>query len=402
MMEKTRDPTLNAPQTVQSSGRPRREHRSSPPATPSSAPASEAFALGRTTSRGRERAKNKKSGRRPFEFQTIVLVIALLVAVAAVVYVVWPRPAPRIDLTGGAERVAPARIADIPINGQRAFSFLQRICDLGPRISGSVGMKKQREILAEHFHRLGGKVEVQAWNQRHPVDGSAVEMANLIVRWHPDRHERILLCAHYDTRPYPDQDPNRRRRRDVFLGANDGASGVAALAELGYYMSDVKNVGVDFVLFDAEEFIFDASRDPYFLGSERFAHDLVATPPEHRYRYALLLDMVGDASLQIFQERNSLSWRDSAPLVFEIWRTARDLGVREFIDRPGHTVRDDHLALHEIAGIPSCDIIDFDYPKPSPRGGGAYWHTTMDTPDKCSGDSLAKVCWVVLEWLKRQ
>ena len=164
-------------------------------------------------------------------------------------------------------------------------------------------------------------------------------------------------------------------------------------------MSTVTKVGVDFVLFDGEEFIYDDRRDTYFLGSEFFARDYVANAPAYRYRFAVLLDMVGDAQLQIFYERNSVSWRDSAPLVHDIWRTAHRLGVREFIARPRHKVRDDHLQLHNVAGIPSCDIIDFDYPRPGFRN--SYWHTTLDTPDKCAPLSLAKVGWVVLEWVKQ-
>ena len=87
---------------------------------------------------------------------------------------------------------------------------------------------------------------------------------------------------------------------------------------------------------------------------------------------------------------------------FDIWRTAHRLGVREFIARPGHKVRDDHLQLHNVAGIPSCNIIDFDYPRPGfRRSRNSYWHTTLDTPDKCAPLSLAKVGWVVLEWVKQ-
>ena len=356
--------------------------------------------MARTTKKTSQRRQESTVAAKGPKYQSMLLALSLLVGIGAVVWVLLFR--------GGESRpfesppAAPARMAQNPINGQRAYQFLTQICNLGPRISGSRGMQQQQQLLAAHFQELGAVVEAQRWKERHPNDGSPVEMVNMIVRWHPDRNERILLCAHYDTRPYPDQDPNPRKRRDPFIGANDGASGVAALAELGYHMSAVENVGVDFVFFDAEEFIFQPDRDKYFLGSERFARDLVASPPAHQYRYAVLLDMIGDANLQIFQERNSITWRDSAPLVYDIWRTARELGVREFIDRPRHRVRDDHLALHDIAGIPSCDIIDFDYPRPTIRGGGAYWHTTMDTADKCSAESLAKVSWVVLEWLKRQ
>ena len=104
-----------------------------------------------------------------------------------------------------------------------------------------------------------------------------------------------------------------------------------------------------------------------------------------------VFDMVGDAQLQLPQERNGLRWRDTRPLIDEIWATARRLGVREFIARPGYEIRDDHVMLHNLGGIPICDVIDFDYPP---------WHTQGDTPDKCSALSLAKVGWVTREWLK--
>jgi len=223
----------------------------------------------------------------------------------------------------------------------------------------------------------------------------------LIVQWHPEKKERILLCAHYDTRPYPDRDPNPRRRRGTFIGANDGASGVAVLAELGKHVAGLESrYGIDFALFDGEEFVFQEDRDPYFIGSEYFARQYVGNPPAYRYRCAVLLDMVGDANLTIRPDRLSLSWPDSRPLVRDIWAVARKLGVTEFKTRPYLTViTDDHLKLHDVGGIPACDIIDFDYT--APRSRRSYWHTEADTPDKCSADSLGKVGWVVLEWLRQ-
>lgn len=160
--------------------------------------------------------------------------------------------------------------------------------------------------------------------------------------------------------------------------------------ELAHKMADLPGrLGVDFVLFDGEELVFQ-ERDPYFLGSEHFAQDYAANPPDYRYRWGVLLDMVGDADLQIYEERGSAGWRDTKPLVKAIWDTARRLGVREFIPQKGHEIRDDHLPLHNTAKIPTCDIIDFDYPA---------WHTEGDTADKCSALSLAKVGWVIGEWL---
>ncbi len=291
--------------------------------------------------------------------------------------------------TPGTARPSDFTLEQIPFDGNRAYSYLEQLCALGRRYSGSEGMRKQQALIISHFEKLGAKVERQSWRIRHPLDGSAVELTNIIVRWHPQIKDRVLLAAHYDTRPYPDRDPETPR--GLFVGANDGASGVAVLMELGNTMSTLKSrYGVDFVFFDAEEFVFDQQRDRYFLGSEYFSRDYRAGNRGYEYRWAVLLDMIGDADLQIYYERNSLSWRDSRPLVEEIWATANRLGITEFVPRGEHRIRDDHLPLHNTARIPSCDIIDFDYP---------YWHTTEDTPDKCSPLSLAKVGWVIREWL---
>jgi Zn-dependent M28 family amino/carboxypeptidase len=162
--------------------------------------------------------------------------------------------------------------------------------------------------------------------------------------------------------------------------------------ELGRHMPALQGkVGVDFVLFDAEEFVFDEQGGKYFLGSEHFSTRYALDKGPQRYRYAVLLDMVGDADLQIFHEKNTMRRAMNRPLVESLWKTAQQLKVREFVPRAKYDVRDDHLALMDIAKIPSCDLIDFDYP---------YWHTTEDTPDKCSDLSLAKVGWVLHEWLK--
>lgn len=288
-------------------------------------------------------------------------------------------------------------LRDIPFNGERAYEHLQEICAIGPRISGSEGMQKQQDLVTRHFEALGAKVTPQELFVRHPETGERTRLANLIIEFHPDRKERVLFCAHYDTRPFPEEDPDPRKRRGEFIGANDGASGVALLMELGTHMADYRGkYGVDFVLFDAEEFIFDRQRDKYFLGSEHFANQYVANPPEHKYRCGVLLDMVADKELHLYQEKNSVYLRDVRPITNGIWATAQRLGVREFIARTRHEINDDHLPLNHIARIPTCDIIDFDYPRPGPM---SYWHTTHDVPENCSALSLAKVGWVVHEWL---
>jgi hypothetical protein len=218
-------------------------------------------------------------------------------------------------------------LADIPFNGARAYDYLNDLCVLGSRVSGSPGMQAQQKMLVAHFQKLGAKIRFQKFRLRHPVDGSPVAMANLIVEWQPQRRERILLCTHYDTRPYPDNDPVNPR--GVFLGANDGASGTALLMELGNQMANIKgDVGVDFVFFDAEEFVFQERSDAYFAGSEYFAANYASHPAGFRYKYAVLLDMVGDAELQIYPDRQSMSWDDSRRL--RCWHGVRiqGLGVR--------------------------------------------------------------------------
>jgi len=289
------------------------------------------------------------------------------------------------------------RLEKIPFRGARAYDYLKQLCDLGPRCSGSEAMLAQQKFLAEHFEKIGAKVEFQRFAAPYPLDGPDeqmigrdVPMANIIVRFQPANPHRIMLCSHYDTLPFPLCDPTNRRGR--FVGANDNGSGVAILMELGNELAQhPPKVGVDFVFFDGEEFLF-AKDGKYFLGSEHFANEYVKHPPAFRYRYAVLLDMVGGAELRLPQELNSVTWDDSRPLVDEIWATAARLGVQEFIARPKlDAIRDDHLALHDVGKIPACDLIDFDY---------KYWHTQGDTPEHCSALSLAKVGWVLQEWLR--
>lgn len=284
-------------------------------------------------------------------------------------------------------------------SADRAMGYLQTICDFGSRPTASEAFAKQQQYLRDFFTRNGADVRLQTEAIRHPETGQPVEMSNLIAAWFPERPIRFLLCAHYDTRPFPDMD--RENPRGVFIGANDGASGVAAWMEMSHHFSDLpEDVGVDVVLFDAEEFIFDEGRDEFFLGSIYFAQQYLIDPPTVPYRAGILLDMVGDRELQLLYERNSL--RYARDVTRSIWRTAARLGVRAFVPRTRmQEIRDDHLPLNQIAKIPTTDLIDFDYPRPGFREP-QYWHTTQDIPANCSGTSLAAVSWVVHQWLIEQ
>ena len=275
-----------------------------------------------------------------------------------------------------------------PFSSKRASDYLLKICRIGPRPSGSRGMVEQQKLIVKHFTDLGAKVFYQPFDVAHPVNGAPVRMNNIVVSWNPEAKERVLLCCHYDTRPFPDRDFYNPRGK--FVGANDGASGVALFMEMGHHMKDLNpTYGVDFILFDGEELVYRRG-DKYFWGSEHFAKQYRSNPPEYKYHYGVLVDMIGDRRLSIYMEKNSM--RLAPELTRSIFATAQKLRVREFVPKLKHEVRDDHLALNEIAGIPACDLIDFDY---------RYWHTTKDVPSQCSGASLQKVGRVLMEWLEK-
>ena len=165
----------------------------------------------------------------------------------------------------------------------RALGYLKEICEIGPRISGSAGMVKQQKLLQTHFEKHGGKVSYQRFNAQQESRKEPVAMANMIVSWQPEKQRRIVFCGHYDTRPIADQEPERRRWTQPFVAANDSASVAAWMMELAHHMKDITPaVGIDFVLFDGEEYIFEPGHDKYFFGSDHFAAEYVKQK-EKRY-----------------------------------------------------------------------------------------------------------------------
>jgi hypothetical protein len=284
---------------------------------------------------------------------------------------------------GGQEKPA-------AFDGKRAMKYLEAICDIGPRQCGTAGMRQQIKLLTKHFEDLGLKVEMQTFSAKQVSRKEAVEMTNLIVRFFPDRQQRVILCSHYDTRPIADQEPDPRKWREKFVSANDGGSGVAFLMELAHHMKDLKTkVGVDFVFFDGEEFIFDRDRDAYFFGSKHFAQTYQSGKGKMKYVAAILLDMIGGQGAKFPVEGHS--WMQAKDLCKEVWNIAREQKCKMFQDRVGGRVLDDHIALLD-GGIPAIDIIDFDY---------EHWHRLSDVPANCSADSLTEVSKVLTIWLQR-
>jgi hypothetical protein len=294
----------------------------------------------------------------------------------------------------GADRAKQGQDAKpVAFDGKRAMGYLEKICAIGPRISGSRAMKKQQEIIKKHFEEIGAKVAYQTFMAKQNSVKGEVEMTNIIISFQPEKKRRVILCSHYDTRPIADQEKDPRDWYRPFVSANDGGSGVALLMELGNHMKDLKmNVGVDFVIFDGEEYIYKtegANRDRYFIGSEHFAKTWRKTKDRCDYSAAILLDMIAGKQIRFPLEVNS--YRFYPELCKEIWGIAREQNVKAFMPQWGHEVQDDHLSLQKV-GIPAIDIIDFDYP---------HWHKLSDTPENCSGASMEQVAKVLSVWLQR-
>jgi glutaminyl-peptide cyclotransferase len=282
----------------------------------------------------------------------------------------------------------------IPFDGERAMGYLRKVCELGPRMSGTPTMKKQQELIRKHFEDLGAKVRAQDFDGKQTSVKRPVAMTNLIVSFFPDRERRIIICSHYDTRPIADQEPDERKWREPFLSANDGGSGVAFLMEMGNHMKDFPTkVGVDFVFFDGEEFIWDRERDKYFLGSMHFAKSWHARGKNDRPNYlgAVLLDMIAGKGARFPVEGHSLEHDKSEPLCRELWGIADSLRMTAFRQERGDTVRDDHIQLQYV-GIPAVDIIDFSY---------KHWHRLGDTPANCAPEGMEQVARVLTVWMQR-
>jgi hypothetical protein len=305
---------------------------------------------------------------------------------------------PRFAEDRGKPAAGGGDVRGIPFDGGRAVKYLNQLCDLGPRVSGSDGMAKQQEIVTKHFEAHGAAVTRQEFEAKQNSRRDKVRMTNLVAAWHPERTKRVILCTHYDTRPMAHEEPDRRNWNRPFVSANDGTSGVAFLMELAHHLKDLPTAyGVDLVLFDGEEYIFEPTGpfgggDRFFFGSDHFADQYVKNKAKLPYRYeaAVLFDLFAHPGATFPIEGHS--WAMAPTVADQLWKVAAAVGAKGFQYKLGGDVSDDHLALNR-AGIPAVDVIDFE-------GYRAHWHRLSDTPDKVSGDQMAEVAKVVTTWLQ--
>ena len=259
----------------------------------------------------------------------------------------------------------------VEFNADRAYQDVEYQLSLGPRIPGTSGHEQILDWMESELEAENWQVE----RQELRINGKKV--INLIATRGLGTY--ILIGAHYDTRILADHDPEPSLRDDPVPGANDGASGVAVLMELARTLPENLPVAIKLVFFDAED---NGGIDDWdwILGSRAFVRELVDKPSA-----AIIVDMIGDADLEVYYERNS-----DIALMEQIWQQARNLGYENiFIPEYKHSMLDDHTPFIE-AGIPAVDLIDFDYP---------YWHTTSDTLDKVSPESLKSIGDTLTAWL---
>ena len=292
------------------------------------------------------------------------------------------------------EQPAKAVVTHPPFNADSAYAWVEAQVNFGPRTPGSAAHAACADYLVKTLQRFTPEVQVQS----APIkahDGKTFQLKNIIASFNPTQKKRVVLAAHWDTRPRADQDTERTNQ--AIDGANDGASGVAVLLEMARnFALQAPSVGVDIVLFDLEDYGISEVADSYCLGSQYWA----ANPHKTGYRaeYGILYDMVGGKDARFYMEGYSMYY---APHIMrKVWNAAHDLGFGSFFTfQQSNPITDDHYYVNKIAGIPMIDIIEHD--PTSPTGFGKYWHTHDDGMEVIDRATLQAVgqstLWVVYQ-----
>lgn len=274
-------------------------------------------------------------------------------------------------------------------NSDAAYNLVKKQLEFGPRFTNSPGHAQIRDWLLEQSRVYADEVIRQDFTAQ-AYTGEALNGTNIIARFKPEIAERVLLCAHYDTRPMADKDTVDQDK--PILGADDGASGVAVLLEIARQLKEKPiPMGVDMVFFDAEDYGADSGgqTNSWGLGSQYWANNL--HEPNYQVKYGILLDMVGAAGARFTKEGNS---RASAGLIVDkIWQLAQRMNKQQyFVDEHTGSIVDDHFFIIREAGIPMVDIINH----PEDNMFGSYHHTHQDNLEVIDPASLQAVGQVVL------
>jgi Zn-dependent M28 family amino/carboxypeptidase len=268
-------------------------------------------------------------------------------------------------------------------NADSAFEFTRKQVSFGPRVPNSPAHIQCGDYLISTLKRLGAQVDVQATSVTAHT-GESLRIRNIIGRIHPEKNRRIYLSAHWDTRPFADRDPDHSKER--FDGAVDGASGAGILLEIARLVSArMPEIGVDIVLFDAEDYGNPDESSSYCLGSQYFASHL---PAYFKPEFGILLDMAAAPGATFYREGYSMQYAPA--IVSKVWAIAGKLGYRSFfVNENSSPVTDDHFFMNSIAGIPTIDIIHHD--AFSRTGFGSYWHTKQDNMEAVDKGTMQAV-----------
>ena len=273
-----------------------------------------------------------------------------------------------------------------------AYGYVAEQVAFGPRVPNTSAHKECAHYLHTSLERMGAKVVCQEASVT-AFDGTHLNAMNIIGSFSPEKQRRILLCAHWDSRPFSDAEANPELWNTPIDGANDGASGVGVLLEIARLIPSMDlNVGVDIIFFDAEDYgtpeFYEGpqEQDTWCLGSQHWAK----TPhvPNYKAEYGILLDMVGAADALFTYEY--FSYQYGAHLLEKVWKTAQNLGYgRWFVPTKTYPITDDHYYINTLARIPCIDIIHHN--PHTTHGFGPFWHTQADNITGINKATLAVV-----------
>lgn len=327
------------------------------------------------------------------------ITVGVAVAMLAVVGLHYYKDAhKKVELVEEIDEVEKADPVGPVFNADSAYAFTKAQCDFGPRNMNSRGHDLCGEWIVNKFREYGCKVTTQRVNLTG-YDGTTLRSCNIMASINPEATTRILLCAHWDSRPWADNDPDQSNWKKPIIAANDAASGVAVMLELARIINNGKaekalrpQLGVDFVCFDAEDWgtpqwaDVPDDADSWALGAQYWSKN---QPQGYEARYGILLDMVGGVGAQFFQEGISLQY--APEIVKKVWRSAREVGFGSYFPkRMGGMVTDDHVPVNRYAKIPTIDIIPF-YPDCKQSGFGPTWHTLADNMENIDRNTLRAV-----------
>ncbi len=324
----------------------------------------------------------------------ITIVIAIICAVAAWLFTSGPFAHKDVENVEEAEEVEKIQPIGPTFNADSAYAFTKTQCDFGPRAMNSDGHEKCLKWIERKFKEYGCEVTLQKADLKG-WDGTILHSTNIVARHNPQATTRILICAHWDSRPWADNDPDSLNWHKPIIAANDAASGVAVMLELARLLNgsgEKPALGVDFVCFDAEDYGVPQWSDTqddgssFALGAQYWAENI---PHGYAPRYGILLDMVGGQGAQFYREGMSTQYAPS--IVKKVWRAARQAGYGSFFpNSDGGMITDDHLPVNQTAKIPCIDIIPY-YPDCQQSSFGPTWHTIADNIDNIDKNVLKAV-----------